>query len=101
MRAREPERDGFAERDGVKLAYEVFGADPARLTLSGSSAGAHLQAMALAHDWPAEGLPAGDADALVDAWARRWRARRRARPSAGCARRGSRGRCSTVPSTCA
>ena len=35
-----------------------FGADPARLTLSGSSAGAHLQAMALAHDWPGEGLPA-------------------------------------------
>ena len=35
-----------------------FGADPARLTISGSSAGAHLQAMALAHDWPAEGLPA-------------------------------------------
>ena len=35
-----------------------FGGDPARLTLSGSSAGAHLQAMALAHDWPAEGLPA-------------------------------------------
>ena len=25
MRAREPDRDGFAERDGVKLAYEVFG----------------------------------------------------------------------------
>jgi arylformamidase len=35
-----------------------FGADPARLTVSGSSAGAHLQAMALAHDWPAEELPA-------------------------------------------
>jgi arylformamidase len=35
-----------------------FGADPARLTISGSSAGAHLQAMALAHDWPADGLPA-------------------------------------------
>jgi arylformamidase len=35
-----------------------FGADPARLTVSGSSAGAHLQAMALAHDWRAEGLPA-------------------------------------------
>jgi len=35
-----------------------FGADPARLTVSGSSAGAHLQAMALANDWPAEGLPA-------------------------------------------
>jgi arylformamidase len=35
-----------------------YGADPARLTLSGSSAGAHLQAMALAHDFSAEGLPA-------------------------------------------
>jgi arylformamidase len=35
-----------------------FGADPDRLTISGSSAGAHLQAMALAHDWPTEGLPA-------------------------------------------
>lgn len=35
-----------------------YGADPERLTLSGSSAGAHLQAMALAHDWPGEGLPA-------------------------------------------
>jgi arylformamidase len=34
-----------------------YGADPERLTLSGTSAGAHLQAMALAHDWPAEGLP--------------------------------------------
>ncbi|HEY7281323.1 MAG TPA: alpha/beta hydrolase, partial [Actinomycetota bacterium] len=26
MRAREPDRDGFVERDGVKVAYEVFGA---------------------------------------------------------------------------
>ena len=25
MRAREPDRDGYAERNGVKLAYEVFG----------------------------------------------------------------------------
>jgi pimeloyl-ACP methyl ester carboxylesterase/predicted glycosyltransferase len=33
MRAREPDRDGFAERDGVKLAYEVFGDDPARPTV--------------------------------------------------------------------
>jgi arylformamidase len=33
------------------------GADPGRLTLSGSSAGAHLQAMALAQDWTTEGLP--------------------------------------------
>jgi arylformamidase len=35
-----------------------YGADPDRLTLSGHSAGAHLCAMALAHDWAAEGLPA-------------------------------------------
>lgn len=33
------------------------GGDPGRLTLSGHSAGAHLAAMALAHDWAAEGLP--------------------------------------------
>jgi arylformamidase len=35
-----------------------YGGDPERLTLSGHSAGAHLCAMALAHDWPAAGLPA-------------------------------------------
>ena len=34
-----------------------YGADPSRLILSGSSAGAHLQAMALAQDWGAEELP--------------------------------------------
>ena len=28
MRAREPDSDGFVERDGVKLAYEVFGDEP-------------------------------------------------------------------------
>ena len=33
MRAREPDRDGFAERDGVKLSYEVFGDDPGRPTV--------------------------------------------------------------------
>jgi pimeloyl-ACP methyl ester carboxylesterase/predicted glycosyltransferase len=33
MRAREPDSDGFAERDGVKLAYEVFGDDPGRPTV--------------------------------------------------------------------
>jgi len=33
MRAREPDRDGFAERDGVKLAYEVFGDEPGRPTV--------------------------------------------------------------------
>ncbi len=34
------------------------GGDPARLHISGSSAGGQLAAMALAHDWAAEGLPA-------------------------------------------
>ena len=36
----------------------AYGGDPDRLTLSGHSAGAHLCAMALAHDWTAAGLPA-------------------------------------------
>ena len=35
-----------------------YGGDPDRLTLSGHSAGAHLCAIALAHDWTAAGLPA-------------------------------------------
>jgi len=35
-----------------------YGGDPARLHLSGSSAGGHLVAMALAHDWTQDGLPA-------------------------------------------
>jgi arylformamidase len=34
------------------------GGDPERLFISGNSAGAHLCAMALAHDWSADGLPA-------------------------------------------
>ena len=34
------------------------GGDPDRLYVSGNSAGGHLTAMALAHDWTAEGLPA-------------------------------------------
>ena len=33
------------------------GGDPDRLYVSGNSAGGHLTAMALAHDWTAEGLP--------------------------------------------
>ena len=35
-----------------------YGCDPQRLYVSGNSAGAHLAAMALAHDWTARGLPA-------------------------------------------
>lgn len=34
-----------------------YGGDPERLYISGNSAGAHLCAMALAHDWAADGLP--------------------------------------------
>ena len=36
----------------------AHGCDPARLYVSGNSAGAHLAAMALAQDWRARGLPA-------------------------------------------
>ncbi|MDA1101898.1 MAG: alpha/beta hydrolase [Proteobacteria bacterium] len=35
-----------------------WGGDPSRIFISGNSAGAHLGAMMLAHDWQAEGLPA-------------------------------------------
>ena len=35
-----------------------YGGDPDRLYVSGNSAGGHLAAMALAHDWESEGLPA-------------------------------------------
>ena len=35
-----------------------YGGDPDRLYVSGNSAGGHLTAMALAHDWTADGLPA-------------------------------------------
>lgn len=34
-----------------------YGGDPSRLYLCGSSAGGHLVAMALAHDWEKQGLP--------------------------------------------
>jgi arylformamidase len=34
-----------------------YGGDPSKLFISGHSAGGHLTAMALAHDWEKEGLP--------------------------------------------
>lgn len=34
-----------------------YGGDPARLFVSGHSAGGHLTALALAHDWTQDGLP--------------------------------------------
>lgn len=35
-----------------------YGADPGKIFVSGHSAGGHLTAMALAHDWTKDGLPA-------------------------------------------
>lgn len=48
-------------RAAIAWAYRNirnYGADPAKIFVSGHSAGAHLTAMALAHDWTKEGLPA-------------------------------------------
>jgi arylformamidase len=48
-------------RAGIAWVYRNiadYGGDPSRLYISGSSAGGHLVAMALAHDWEkAEDLP--------------------------------------------
>ena len=47
-------------RSAVAWVYghiSAYGGDPSRLYLSGSSAGGHLVAMALAHDWEKQGLP--------------------------------------------
>lgn len=49
-------------REGIAWIYRnaaTFGADPARLYVSGSSAGAHLCAMVLATDWKKFGLEPG------------------------------------------
>ena len=61
--------DGVAESAIAALAFVAreaprFGGDPRRISLSGHSAGAHLVAECLAHDWAAEGL---DADSIVGA----------------------------------
>ncbi|HEU4340160.1 MAG TPA: alpha/beta hydrolase [Candidatus Binatia bacterium] len=47
-------------RSAVAWSYRNisrYGGDPSRLYIAGHSAGAHLVAMALAHDWEQEGLP--------------------------------------------
>ena len=55
--------DTIVEQSNRSIAWtfrniEEYGGDPCRLFVSGNSAGGHLTAMALAHDWEAEGLPA-------------------------------------------
>ncbi len=49
-------------RDSVRWIHgecATFNGDSARIVLAGNSAGAHLAAMMLAHDWPGDGIPAG------------------------------------------
>ena len=55
--------DTIVEQSNRSIAWTFrnianYGGDPDRLYVSGNSAGGHLTAMALAHDWEAEGLPA-------------------------------------------
>ena len=55
--------DTIVEQSNRSIAWTFrniadYGGDPERLYVSGNSAGGHLTAMALAHDWAAEGLPA-------------------------------------------
>ena len=55
--------DTIVEQSNRSIAWTwrniaEYGGDPERLHVSGNSAGGHLTAMALAHDWEAEGLPA-------------------------------------------
>ena len=55
--------DTIVEQSNRSIAWTFrniaeYGGDPERLYVSGNSAGGHLTAMALAHDWEAEGLPA-------------------------------------------
>lgn len=53
--------DGVAESaiaavDWVRREASSFGGDPRRISLSGHSAGAHLTAECMAHDWAAAGI---------------------------------------------
>ena len=55
--------DTIVEQSNRSIAWTFrnianYGGDPNRLYVSGNSAGGHLTAMALAHDWEAEGHPA-------------------------------------------
>lgn len=50
--------DGIAGTAAAVREAAARGGDPARVTLSGHSAGAHLAAFALAEDWTRRGLPA-------------------------------------------
>ena len=55
--------DTIVEQSNRSIAWTwrniaEHGGDPDRLYVSGNSAGGHLTAMAIAHDWEADGLPA-------------------------------------------
>ncbi len=59
-----PESDLDAVVEGTRQAFQWvaeniadYGGDPARISISGHSAGAHLGAAILAEDWAARGLP--------------------------------------------
>lgn len=59
-----PEADLDAVVEGTRQAFQWvaeniadYGGDPARISISGHSAGAHLGAAILAEDWAARGLP--------------------------------------------
>ncbi len=43
MRARQPDREGFVERDGVKVGYEVYGHGPATVFLVAASPITHAR----------------------------------------------------------
>ena len=54
--------DTIVEQSNRSIAWTwrniaEYGGDPERLYVSGNSAGGHLTAMALAHDWTVDGLP--------------------------------------------
>jgi len=49
----------IAALDWVRRGIATFGGDPGRISLSGHSAGAHLVAECMAHDWAMEGVDPG------------------------------------------
>jgi hypothetical protein len=66
MRAREPDREGYVDRDGVKLHYEVFGNAEPTVVLVPSNPIVHSRQWKAQVPFLARHLPgAGGADRLV------------------------------------